>query len=116
MSFGKLNFSKRRLLLQVIRHIKNGRHPILNYQIVLIVETCLENFRYSHNKALADRGNRGIGYNSDYNETVRIFKAMSEDSLILIIQNSKPDNDQDPNKPGNTALDRISQFIQGKFD
>ena len=78
---------------------------------MLIFETCLENFRYSHNKALADKGNKGMGYNLDYNETVKTFKAMSEDSLIMMIQNSKPDNDQDPKTPGNSPLDKISQFV-----
>jgi len=48
--FKSVNYARRRLIFQTVRGIKNGGYCLLNYQIILILETLLEEFRLKQNE------------------------------------------------------------------
>ena len=107
MPFKRVNFRKRFLLFQVLRSIKNGRFPILNYQIVLYAESVLESHRYGYNQRLQSTGALGNQYNLDFQETVDNFKKQSVEEIVQKIEENKPDEETGPRRPVDNFINKF---------
>jgi hypothetical protein len=106
--YGPLNFRRRDMMFELVRSIRNGAQPILNFQIVLLVESALETFRYEHNKQLCPppqkSGHFPISYNADYEKTVEYFRALSVEDMAQVIENSSIASKNPPQ-------DFVSKFV-----
>ena len=87
-----MNFRRRKLAIQLARFLKNGRFHILNYQIVLLVETLLERMRNTHNRYVATkvlkRALTGL-YCTDYNHIFQGFQTLPLPDLAKLIRSTK---------------------------
>lgn len=92
-----VDFKRRKLVMEITRFIKNGGYQLLNFQLIHLIESIIENKRYSINlKALESRKNTIIsqdkvknvetnnhlfhveqGWYLDYNQAVKYFQEMS---------------------------------------
>lgn len=107
-----IEFQKRKILLQALRHIRNGSLPLLNYQIVLALDSCLETHRYEYNTMLSTQGQLGYGYSLDYNKTSESFRNMPPEHMAHLLETAHPERlKRNPNNEGPSMEDFITSFI-----
>lgn len=115
-----LSYSKRRLLLQIMRYLKNGHFLILNYQLVLRLESMIENMRYLQNvKAFTVDAARlkAACYNLDYNQVIKAFKEMDIKDLATLIEKPAllPEGQSIPREFFRSNFIADTAFNQGKM-
>jgi len=87
-----ISYTRRRLLFQIIRFLKNGAYHVLNYHIVLLLENLIEKIRLTHNRTMAVQVlKKDISdvYHIDYNQVVNIYQKMPIIQLANLIQLSE---------------------------
>ena len=85
-----LNYKKRKLVVQIARYLKNGRLNVLNYQIVLLLETLVEKMRHTHNRYIAARvikSDLGKAYTVQYSSVFDNFKKMPVVEIAKLLKN-----------------------------
>lgn len=88
-TFRPPDYGRRLLVLRVASLIKDGRSPLLNYQVVLLVEGLLEKLRSTHNRFVSTKVLRKplVGmYNLDYDEAVDSVKKLSVRELAKLVK------------------------------
>ena len=90
-----VNFRRRKLVIQVARFLKNGNLHVLNYQIVLLIETLIERMRLTHNKMIATKvlkKDMNTIYHLDYNNSFSEFHTLALPELAQLIKsgNNQP--------------------------
>jgi hypothetical protein len=88
-----VNFRRRKLVIQVARFLRNGKLHLLNYQVVLLIETLIERMRSTHNRFVSTkvlkRSLEGIYY-TDYNDLFFGFKNLPAKDIGDLVRASNP--------------------------
>ena len=105
---------RRQLLFRMLREVKNGKFSILNYQIVLIIETALSSYIYRHNDALSFNNKLGIIYSLDYNKSTKQFRDTPVAQLVDVLMRDDSDTSMDVDGQilfRKSAMEFIRRFI-----
>jgi hypothetical protein len=108
-----LNFKKRKLVIHLARYLKNGRFQILNFQLILLIETLIEKMRHTHNRFIASKVlKKALSnlYILDYNEVYETFRRTPLKELAKLLRGS-PIKEQKGQELGKFETDFSTRFV-----
>lgn len=111
-------YTKRRLLFQIIRSLKNGQFFLLNYSLVHMIELFLDRQRMTHNRYMSEKvwkKNISDIYVTEYNDVIKRYKEMKTAKLVALVE--QVDNGlNDPQRAKRDLLFKSNFISDTKFN